>query len=102
MSAIRSEALMAARKRLRTFGSAPDPKKQARELYSELFRADGWTPRERDAIDTWRDAHEPLTNRRVWRKLGADRTRGSTIDRPGHRPHLAACVFTTGRPAPGA
>lgn len=53
MSASRSEALMAARKRLRTFGSAPDPKKQARELYSELVRADGWTPRECAAIETF-------------------------------------------------
>jgi hypothetical protein len=53
MSVSRSEAFWAARKRLRTFGSAPDPKKQAREVYSELVRADGWTPRERDAIETF-------------------------------------------------
>lgn len=53
MSASRSEALMAARKRLRTFGSAPDPKQQARELYSALVRADEWTPRERSVIETF-------------------------------------------------
>ncbi len=53
MSASRNEALTAARKRLRTFSSAPDAKKEARELYSELVGADGWTPGECDAIETF-------------------------------------------------
>ena len=51
MPVSRSEALAAARKLLRMFGSAPDPRRRAREFYSELAQADGWTSHEQNAIE---------------------------------------------------
>ena len=39
MPVSRSEALAAARKLLRMFGSAPDPRRRAREFYSELAQS---------------------------------------------------------------
>ncbi|MBI1198951.1 MAG: hypothetical protein GC203_13905 [Phenylobacterium sp.] len=53
MSASRNEALSAARKLLRTFGSAPEPRRQARAIYAELTHAAGWTEGERRAIDAF-------------------------------------------------
>jgi hypothetical protein len=47
----RGEVLAAARKLLRTFASAPEPRRQAQSIYSELAHGDGWTPGEREAID---------------------------------------------------
>lgn len=44
------EALFAARKLLRGFSGAPDPRKHAQRLYSELTRATGWTPAEEAEI----------------------------------------------------
>lgn len=51
MPVSRSEALAAARKLLRMFGSAPDPRRRAREFYSELAQAEGWTAHEQSAIE---------------------------------------------------
>ena len=47
----RGEVLATARKLLRTFASAPEPRRQAQSIYSELVHGDGWTPREREAIE---------------------------------------------------
>lgn len=44
------EALLAARKLLRGFSGAPDPRKHAHRLYSELTRAAGWTAAEEAEI----------------------------------------------------
>ncbi|HEX7947499.1 MAG TPA: hypothetical protein VF495_22735 [Phenylobacterium sp.] len=46
----REEALFAARKLLRGFSGAPDPRKHARRLFGELTRAAGWTPAEEAEI----------------------------------------------------
>lgn len=56
MSGSRQQALIDARKLLRTFGSAPDPRRRAREILSELRRAEGWAiaaRREIDATEAW-------------------------------------------------
>ena len=46
----RAEALQVARKMLRGFAGAPDPRLHAHRLYSELVHADGWSAREEAAI----------------------------------------------------
>jgi len=51
MSLSRGEALTSARKLLRTFASAPDPRRQAQAIYSQLAHADGWPPADRSQID---------------------------------------------------
>ena len=51
MSVSGEAALAAARRLLRTFASAPDPRRQARMIYSELASGEGWTRAERAAID---------------------------------------------------
>ena len=43
MVGYRGEALVAARKLLRTFASAPEPRAQANRIFSELAHAEGWT-----------------------------------------------------------
>jgi hypothetical protein len=50
LSFSRSHVLAAARKLLRTFASAPDPRRQAQSIYSELAHADSWTQREGEVI----------------------------------------------------
>lgn len=40
----RTEALADARKLCRTIASAPAPDARAREIFSALYRAEGWTP----------------------------------------------------------
>lgn len=50
------EAIAEAKRLLRTFSSAPDARRQARSIYAELARAEGWNRRQRDEIDalgTW-------------------------------------------------
>jgi hypothetical protein len=47
----RGEALASARKLVRTFASAPDPRRQARSIHSELTHWDGWAGPEREQID---------------------------------------------------
>ncbi|MDP3746694.1 MAG: hypothetical protein Q8Q88_06550 [Phenylobacterium sp.] len=46
----RHEALNAARKMLRGFSGAPDPRQQAHRLYSELAHAAGWSRAEEAEI----------------------------------------------------
>jgi hypothetical protein len=56
MSVSGGAALTAARRLLRTFASAPDPRRQARVIYSELAGAEGWTKAEQkevDALGAW-------------------------------------------------
>jgi hypothetical protein len=43
MSGTRRQALIVARQLVRTFGSAPDPRRCARSVVSELRRADDWS-----------------------------------------------------------
>lgn len=53
MSVDRVEALATARKLLRTFDSAPEPRRQARSIYGELSRSDGWSERQHDEIEAF-------------------------------------------------
>lgn len=56
MSASRQHALSEARKLVRTWASAPDAKRRAQAVLSELKRAEGWSAdaqREIDATDNW-------------------------------------------------
>ena len=56
MSVSRDSALAASRKLLRTFASAPDSRRHARMIYSELAGAEGWTATEQkevDALGAW-------------------------------------------------
>ena len=56
MSVSGEAALAAARRLLRTFSSAPDPRRQARMIYSELAGAEGWAKAEQkevDALGAW-------------------------------------------------
>jgi hypothetical protein len=46
------EAIAEAKRLLRTFASAPEPRRQARAIYAELTRAQGWDRRQRDEIDS--------------------------------------------------
>lgn len=46
----RGEALQVARKMLRGFSGAPDPRQHAYRLYSELVHAEGWSAGEEAAI----------------------------------------------------
>jgi len=46
MTISRSEALRSARKLLRTFAGAPEPRRQARAIYSALAHGDGWSAAE--------------------------------------------------------
>ena len=51
MSASPSQAIAVAKRLRRTLASAPDPRLQARAIYSELAAAEGWSPQEQQAID---------------------------------------------------
>lgn len=51
MSVSGDAALTVAKRLLRTFASAPDPRRQARMIYSELAGGEGWKKAEREAID---------------------------------------------------
>jgi hypothetical protein len=51
MSLSRIGALAASRQLLRTFASAPEPRRQARMIYSELAAVEGWTTAEQKEID---------------------------------------------------
>lgn len=64
MSASRQQALVEARKLVRTFAAAPDSKRRAQAVLSELKRADGWPPdaqREIDATDSWLREGPPVS-----------------------------------------
>jgi hypothetical protein len=52
----RQQALAEARKLVRTLASAPDPKRRAQAVLSELRHSGGWSPEARSAIeaaDAW-------------------------------------------------
>jgi hypothetical protein len=51
MSISRDGALSASKKLLRTFASAPDSRRHARMIYSELSGAEDWTQAEQKEID---------------------------------------------------
>lgn len=56
MSGSRQHALVEARKLLRTFASAPDPRRRAQAVVSELKRVEGWpaaAQQEIEAADAW-------------------------------------------------
>jgi hypothetical protein len=56
MSESRHQALAEARKRVRTLGSAPDPRAQAQAVLSALRPGDGWSSAARAEIaatDAW-------------------------------------------------
>lgn len=46
----RAEALSVVRRMLRGFAGAPDARRHAQSLYSELVRAEGWSRGEQDLI----------------------------------------------------
>lgn len=46
----RDEAIIAARKLLRTFASSPEPRRQARAIQATLAGASGWSSAEQDSI----------------------------------------------------
>jgi len=56
MSGDCEQALVEARKLVRTFASAPEARRRAQAVLSELKRADGWSAaaqREIAAVDSW-------------------------------------------------
>lgn len=56
MSGSRQQALADARKLVRTLGSAPDLRRRAQAVLSELKHAEGWSPasaREIAAVEAW-------------------------------------------------
>lgn len=64
MSSSRQQALAEARKLVRTFGSAPDPKRRAQAVLSELRHAEAWPPqagREIADVDAWLQTAPPVT-----------------------------------------
>lgn len=63
MSLGRNGALAVARQLLRTLASAPEPRRHARMIYSELSAVEDWTPVERNAIDAlgaWLQGQPPI------------------------------------------
>lgn len=55
-STSRSEALGAARRLMRGFAGAPDPRRHAQQLYGVLVHAEGWSKAEQGlivALGTW-------------------------------------------------
>ena len=64
MSGTRQQALVDARKLVRTFASAPDSRRRAQAVISELKRADGWSVSARNAIaaaDDWLATGPPMS-----------------------------------------
>jgi hypothetical protein len=64
MSGNRQQTLVVARQLLRTFGSAPDPRRRAQAVMSELKLAEDWPTAGRralDAADFWVRNHPPLS-----------------------------------------
>jgi nitrous oxide reductase accessory protein NosL len=53
MSIGRSHTLSTARKLLRTLDSAPDPRRQARLIHSELAHGGDWTRPQREVVDAF-------------------------------------------------
>src|SRR4051812_37447473 len=64
MSGSRQQSLVDARRLMRTFASAPDARRRAQAVISELRHGEGWAPAAQQAIaatDTWLSTSPPLT-----------------------------------------
>jgi len=64
MTGSRQQSLVDARKLMRTFSSAPDARRRAQAVISELRHAEGWAPAAQQAIaaaDTWLGTSPSLT-----------------------------------------
>jgi hypothetical protein len=64
MSGSCQQSLVDARKLVRTFASAPDARRRAQAVISELKRAEGWSVSARNAIaaaDAWLAAGPPMS-----------------------------------------
>ena len=64
MSGSRQQALVDARKLVRTFASAPDGRRRAHAVMSELRHAEGWNPaqaRDIAAVEAWLQTHPPVS-----------------------------------------
>ncbi|WP_421937306.1 hypothetical protein [Phenylobacterium sp.] len=55
MSETCEQALANARRLVRTFGSAPEPRRRAQAVLSQLTRAEGWSAHQRASIEGFRD-----------------------------------------------
>lgn len=55
MSETCEQALADARRLVRTFGSAPEPRRRAQAVLSGLIWAEGWSAPQRAAIEGFRD-----------------------------------------------
>jgi len=59
----KSELVIAARKLVRTFASAPDPRRQARLIHATLKASQAWPVRLQERLDqfgAWLDSHPPV------------------------------------------
>ena len=59
----RAEALVTARRLLRGYASAPDPRRQIQQIYSALVHAEGWVSRDEAeilAFGAWLQGHPNL------------------------------------------
>ena len=59
----RAEALIIARRLLRGYASAPDPRRQIQNLYSAVIHGEGWSSREETeilAFGSWLQGHPSL------------------------------------------
>jgi len=59
----RAEALVTARRLLRGYASAPDPRRQIQQLYSALVHGEGWAANHEAqilAFGTWLQTHPSL------------------------------------------
>ena len=68
MSISRGDVLAGARKLMRTFASAPEPRRQARLLSRELAQSHDWTPSQVDqitAFNVWLDGLPPVGELRL-------------------------------------
>jgi broad specificity phosphatase PhoE len=64
MTGSRQQALVVARQLVRTFGSAPDPRRRAQAVMSELRRADDWSAaglQGLEVADAWLRTLPPVT-----------------------------------------
>jgi hypothetical protein len=63
MTGTRQQALVIARQLVRTFRSAPDPRRRAQAVISELKHANDWSPsswQSLEATDAWLHTLPPL------------------------------------------
>jgi hypothetical protein len=59
----RAEALVTARRLLRGYASAPDPRRKVQQIYSALAQGEGWVGRQQADIQTfgsWLQGHPNL------------------------------------------